>query len=70
MHRFTWNPLYPIRRGRGGRAVEEVQMRRAHRLTPGGTAWVAPGDYVVRLSVNGQTLTQSFRSRWIRGENS
>jgi len=60
MHRFTWDMHYdPIpgaggggRGGGGGAAVP-------HRTYPGvNSPWVAPGTYTVRLTANGQTLTQ------------
>ena len=59
MHRFWWDMHYdPIPgaggggRGGGGAAVP-------HRTYPGvNSPWVAPGTYSVRLTANGQTLTQ------------
>jgi hypothetical protein len=62
MHRFTWDMHYdPIPgaggggRGGGGGANGAVP----HRTYPGvNSPWVAPGTYSVRLTVNGQSLTQ------------
>jgi hypothetical protein len=63
MHRFTWDMHYdPIpggggggRGGGGGGANGAVP----HRTYPGvNSPWVAPGTYTVRLTANGQTLTQ------------
>jgi hypothetical protein len=63
MHRFTWDMHYdPIaggggggRGGGGGGANGAVP----HRTYPGvNSPWVAPGVYSVRLTVNGQSLTQ------------
>jgi photosystem II stability/assembly factor-like uncharacterized protein len=62
MHRFTWDMHYDATpgaggggRGGGGGANGAVP----HRTYTGmNSPWVAPGDYVVRLSTNGQTLTQ------------
>jgi photosystem II stability/assembly factor-like uncharacterized protein len=62
MHRFTWDMHYdPLPggggggRGGGGGANGAVP----HRTYPGvNSPWVAPGTYSVRLTANGQTLTQ------------
>ncbi len=62
MHRFWWDMHYdPIPgaggggRGGGGGANGAVP----HRTYPGvNSPWVAPGTYTVRLTANGQTLTQ------------
>jgi hypothetical protein len=62
MHRFTWDMHYDAipgggggGRGGGGGANGAVP----HRTYTGvSSPWVAPGDYVVRLTANGQTLTQ------------
>lgn len=62
MHRFWWDMHYdPIQgaggggRGGGGGANGAVP----HRTYPGvNSPWVAPGTYTVRLTANGQTLTQ------------
>ncbi len=62
MHRFTWDMHYdPLPggggggRGGGGGANGAVP----HRTYPGvNSPWVAPGVYSVRLSVNGQSVTQ------------
>jgi hypothetical protein len=62
MHRFDWDMHYdPLPggggggRGGGGGANGAVP----HRTYPGvASPWVAPGSYVVRLTVNGQSQTQ------------
>ncbi len=62
MHRFTWDMHYdpiPVAggggRGGGGGEVGAVP----HRTYPGvNSPWVPPGSYTVRLTANGQTLTQ------------
>jgi photosystem II stability/assembly factor-like uncharacterized protein len=62
MHRFTWDMHYDAipgggggGRGGGGGANGAVP----HRTYSGvNSPWVAPGDYVVRLSANGQTVSQ------------
>lgn len=62
MHRFTWDMHYdPLPgaggggRGGGGGANGAVP----HRTYPGvNSPWVAPGTYSVRLTANGQSLTQ------------
>jgi photosystem II stability/assembly factor-like uncharacterized protein len=62
MHRFTWDMHYDATqgaggggRGGGGGANGAVP----HRTYPGvASPWVAPGAYTVRLTANGQTLTQ------------
>src|SRR3974377_2420036 len=46
MHRFIWNLHYPLPEG----------MSRSHYLTEG--PWAVPGNYSVKLIVNGQTTTQ------------
>jgi photosystem II stability/assembly factor-like uncharacterized protein len=62
MHRFTWDMHYdPIAggggggRGGGGGGGGAVP----HRTYPGvNSPWVAPGAYTVRLTANGQSVTQ------------
>jgi photosystem II stability/assembly factor-like uncharacterized protein len=60
MHRFTWDMHYdPIGSGGGGRGGGGANGAVPHRTYPGVNApWVAPGTYSVRLTANGQTLTQ------------
>jgi photosystem II stability/assembly factor-like uncharacterized protein len=58
MHRFTWDmrwqPL-PGGGGRGGLPMTAI----AHNTAPApNSIWVAPGDYVVKLTANGQTARQ------------
>jgi hypothetical protein len=60
MHRFTWDMHYDVvagtpAGGRGGDPAGAVP----HRTYPSPHApWVPPGSYTVRLTANGQTLTQ------------
>ena len=62
MHRFAWDLHYdPIPgsggggRGGGGGAAGAVPHRTYSNVN---SPWVAPGTYAVRLTANGQTLTQ------------
>jgi photosystem II stability/assembly factor-like uncharacterized protein len=58
MHRFTWDVHYdplPGGGGRGGLSMAAVP----HETVPAPTTpWVAPGQYTVKLIVNGQTYRQ------------
>jgi hypothetical protein len=60
MHRFTWDMHYDVipggdGGGRGGGAGGAVP----HRTYPTiNSPWVSPGDYTVRLTAGGQTVTQ------------
>ena len=62
MHRFTWDMHYdPLPNagggGRGGGGGGGAAV--PHHTYPGvNSPWVAPGTYSVRLTANGQTLTQ------------
>ncbi|HTB14596.1 MAG TPA: hypothetical protein VK752_23655 [Bryobacteraceae bacterium] len=61
MHRFTWDMHYdPLPGGGGGgRGGGGGNGAVPHRTYPGvNSPWVAPGTYSVRLTANGQTLTQ------------
>ena len=63
MHRFTWDmrwqPL-PGGGGRGGLPMAAI----AHNTAPApNSIWAAPGDYVVRLTVDGKALTQPIKLR-------
>ncbi len=61
MHRFTWDMHYdPIPGGGGGgRGGGGGGGAVPHRTYPGvNSPWVAPGAYTVRLTANGQSLTQ------------
>jgi hypothetical protein len=61
MHRFIWDLHYtPLTQGagRGGRASYPMQAI-AHDTAPSITSlWVAPGQYVVKLTANGRTYRQ------------
>jgi photosystem II stability/assembly factor-like uncharacterized protein len=61
MHRFVWN-LHgsPASSGRGGRGGEPA-MGAIYMDTPVGEGpWMPAGNYTIRLTVNGQTYTQSL----------
>ncbi len=60
MHRFTWDLHYdPLPGSAGGRGGFGAEGAVPHRTYPAEHApWVAPGAYTVRLTANGQTLTQ------------
>src|SRR5262249_44252342 len=59
MHRISWDMRYqPVGDGGGGRGGGGGAAV-PHRTYPGGNApWAAPGTYTVRLTANGQTVTQ------------
>jgi len=67
MHRFTWDMHYdPLSGGGGGRGGGGGGANGAvpHRTYTGvNSPWVAPGAYTVRLTANGQTLTQPITIR-------
>src|ERR1700691_6327593 len=62
MHRFTWDMHYdplPGGGGGGGRGGGGGGGAVPHRTYPGvASPWVAPGAYSVRLTANGQSMTQ------------
>ncbi len=61
MHRFSWDMHYdPLPGGGGGgRGGGGGNGAVPHRTYPGvNSPWVAPGTYSVRLTVNGQSVTQ------------
>jgi photosystem II stability/assembly factor-like uncharacterized protein len=61
MHRFSWDMHYdPLSGGGGGgRGGGGGGGAVPHRTYPGvNSPWVAPGTYTVRLTANGQTMTQ------------
>jgi photosystem II stability/assembly factor-like uncharacterized protein len=63
MHRFTWDMHYdPIPGGGGGgRGGGGGGGAVPHRTYPGvNSPWVAPGTYSVRLTANGQSMTQQM----------
>jgi hypothetical protein len=57
MHRFLWDLHYPPLEGSRGRAYG---MAAVYRDTPAGPfgPWVHPGDYKVKLTVDGKSYTQ------------
>ena len=61
MHRFTWDMHYDAipGGGGGGRGGGGGGGAVPHRTYPGvNSPWVAPGTYSVRLTANGQSMTQ------------
>jgi len=61
MHRFTWDMHYdPLPgAGGGGRGGGGGEGAVPHRTYPSvDSPWIAPGQYSVRLTANGQSLTQ------------
>jgi hypothetical protein len=63
MHRFLWDMHYqalPIGGGRGGLPMTAI----AHDTAPApNSPWVAPGQYTVKLTVNGKTYSQPITVR-------
>jgi photosystem II stability/assembly factor-like uncharacterized protein len=58
MHRFLWDMRWPPLPASGFRAGLPMTAI-AHNTAPEpNSIWVAPGEYTVRLTVNGQALTQ------------
>ncbi len=60
MHRFSWDMHYdPIAGGGGGGRGGGAGGAVPHRTYPGvSSPWVAPGTYTVRLTANGQGMSQ------------
>ena len=60
MHRFSWDLHYDPTQGMpGGRGFGGGSAVVPHRTYPGSRGpWVPPGTYTVRLTADGQTLTQ------------
>jgi photosystem II stability/assembly factor-like uncharacterized protein len=60
MHRFMWDMHYqPLSAAGGGRGGGISSAAVGHNTGPApSTPWVAPGDYIVRLTVNGKTYSQ------------
>jgi hypothetical protein len=67
MHRFLWDLHYqpvPGPAGGGGRAGGLPSAAVPYSTAPAPTTpWVAPGDYVVKLTVNGKTYSQPLTVR-------
>jgi hypothetical protein len=59
MHRFVWDLHYPPVRQEGSRA-RSYGMAAVYRDTPAGPfgPWVHPGDYKMKLTVDGKSFTQ------------
>jgi photosystem II stability/assembly factor-like uncharacterized protein len=59
MHRFTWDVHYqPLAGGGGGRGGLPIAAVPYNTVPAPSTPWVAPGTYVVKLTVNGKSHTQ------------
>jgi hypothetical protein len=64
MHRFTWDLRYDPIGGGGGRGGADEPGAVPHRTYPEvHSPWVAPGSYLVRLTVNGRSRTQPIAVR-------
>jgi len=64
MHRFCWDLHYqPLPGGGGGRGGLPIAAVPYNTVVPPAAPWVAPGQYAVRLSVGGTTLTQPLTVR-------
>ncbi len=61
MHRFVWD-LHAAPAGRGGRGGGECPISAIYGDTPctAEGAWMPPGTYMVKLTVNGQTYERSL----------
>jgi len=60
MHRFLWDMHYQPLSGAGGRGGLPIAAI-AHNTAPSpNSPWVAPGQYTVKLTVNGKSYTQSI----------
>ena len=66
MHRFTWDLRYdPVPGTTGGRGSSGGEVGAVpHRTYPNlNSPWVPPGTYTVRLTANGQSMTQPITIR-------
>ncbi len=64
MHRFLWDMHYQPLPGGGGRGGGLGMAAIAHNTAPApNSIWVAPGNYTVRLTVDGKALTQPITVR-------
>ena len=59
MHRFTWDVHYqPLPGGGGGRGGLPIAAVPFDTVPAPATPWAPPGEYTVKLTVNGKTLSQ------------
>jgi photosystem II stability/assembly factor-like uncharacterized protein len=59
MHRFTWDVHYqPLPGGGGGRGGLPIAAVPFDTVPAPTTPWAPPGEYTVKLTVNGKTLSQ------------
>jgi photosystem II stability/assembly factor-like uncharacterized protein len=59
MHRFMWDVHYqPLPGGGGGRGGLPIAAVPFNTVPAPGTPWAPPGQYTVKLTVNGKTLSQ------------
>jgi hypothetical protein len=59
MHRFMWDVHYqPLPGGGGGRGGLPIAAIPFNTAPAPATPWVPPGQYTVKLTVNGKTLSQ------------
>jgi photosystem II stability/assembly factor-like uncharacterized protein len=58
MHRFTWDVHYQPLPGAGGRDGLPIAAVPYDTVPAPTTPWAPPGQYTVKLTVNGRTLTQ------------
>ncbi len=60
MHRFTWDVHYDPLPGGGGRGGGQLPIAAvpSDTVPPPTTPWVAPGQYTLKLTVDGKTYTQ------------
>ena len=59
MHRFMWDVHYqPLPGGGGGRGGLPIAAVPFDTVPAPSTPWVAPGEYTVKLTVNGKTYSQ------------
>jgi photosystem II stability/assembly factor-like uncharacterized protein len=58
MHRFTWDLHYQPLPGGGGRGGLPIAAVPFNTAAPPNAPWVAPGQYTVRLTVDGRSYTQ------------
>jgi len=58
MHRFTWDLHYQPLPGGGGRGGLPIAAVPFNTAPPPNAPWVAPGQYTVRLTVDGKSYTQ------------
>jgi photosystem II stability/assembly factor-like uncharacterized protein len=58
MHRFFWDLHYQPAPGGGGRGGLPIAAVPHNTVAPPNSPWVAPGSYIVKLTVDGNSYTQ------------